>query len=61
VAGASRNGVGAHWVADRDAALRLVRDQANAGDVVLVKASRAVGLEKLAQALLASVPEEQLK
>ena len=41
-------------VPDIDAALSLLRDQLLPGDVVLVKASRAGGLERLAQALLDS-------
>jgi len=40
-------------VADPDAALALVRGQVRPGDVVLVKASNAVGLSRVAQALLA--------
>jgi UDP-N-acetylmuramoyl-tripeptide--D-alanyl-D-alanine ligase len=43
-------------VADVDAAIALLQDEVQAGDVVLVKASRAVGLERVAEALLASVP-----
>jgi UDP-N-acetylmuramoyl-tripeptide--D-alanyl-D-alanine ligase len=39
-------------VDDVDAALALLRDEVGPGDVVLVKASRSVGLEKLAAALL---------
>jgi UDP-N-acetylmuramoyl-tripeptide--D-alanyl-D-alanine ligase len=39
-------------VADVDAALALLRAQVGPGDVVLVKASRSVGLEKLAAALI---------
>jgi UDP-N-acetylmuramoyl-tripeptide--D-alanyl-D-alanine ligase len=38
--------------ADPDAARRLLEDQLAPGDVVLVKASRGVGLDVLAQALL---------
>lgn len=40
-------------VADVDAALGLLRAELAPGDVVLVKASRAAGLERLASALLA--------
>lgn len=43
----------ATWVADADAALGEVEAKLQPGDVVLVKASRATGLERLAQALLA--------
>lgn len=41
-------------VLDADAAFELVRAGIRPGDVVLVKASRSVGLEKLAAALLAA-------
>lgn len=37
--------------ADADAAARIVADELHAGDAVLVKASRAVGLERVAAAL----------
>ena len=40
-------------VPDMSAALQLLRSQLRSGDVVLVKASRYVGLERLADALLA--------
>ncbi|GAB2708578.1 UDP-N-acetylmuramoyl-tripeptide--D-alanyl-D-alanine ligase [Kitasatospora kifunensis] len=40
-------------VSDADAAVELLRGQLRPGDVVLVKASRSVGLERVAQALLA--------
>jgi len=40
-------------VADADAALRLLRSELQAGDVVLVKASNAAGLGALADALAA--------
>ncbi|MFG7941138.1 UDP-N-acetylmuramoyl-tripeptide--D-alanyl-D-alanine ligase [Streptomyces cacaoi] len=39
-------------VSDAEAAVDLLRDQLRAGDVVLVKASRSVGLERVANALL---------
>lgn len=47
--------VGARWeiVADVDAAVALLHAEVAAGDVVLVKASRAAGLERVAAALLA--------
>jgi UDP-N-acetylmuramoyl-tripeptide--D-alanyl-D-alanine ligase len=38
-------------VPDVDAAVRLLHEQVREGDVVLVKASRASGLETVAQAL----------
>jgi UDP-N-acetylmuramoyl-tripeptide--D-alanyl-D-alanine ligase len=41
------------WVPDREAALAMLRDEVQPGDVVLVKGSRLVGLEWVAQALLA--------
>ncbi|SEL73882.1 UDP-N-acetylmuramoyl-tripeptide--D-alanyl-D-alanine ligase [Streptacidiphilus jiangxiensis] len=40
-------------VPDADSAIELLREQVRPGDVVLVKASRSVGLEKVAAALLA--------
>ncbi|AXI77088.1 UDP-N-acetylmuramoyl-tripeptide--D-alanyl-D-alanine ligase [Peterkaempfera bronchialis] len=40
-------------VSDADAAIDLLLDQVRPGDVVLVKASRAAGLERVAEALLA--------
>lgn len=40
-------------VSDVDAAIALLREQVAPGDVVLVKASRSVGLERVAEALLA--------
>lgn len=40
-------------VSDADAAVELLRGQLRPGDVVLVKASRSVGLERVADALLA--------
>ncbi len=45
----------AAWVPDIDAALELLRHEVRPGDVVLVKASRATGLERLAGALLREV------
>ena len=41
-------------VPDADAALALLRDELCPGDVVLVKASRAAGLERVGEALLAT-------
>jgi UDP-N-acetylmuramoyl-tripeptide--D-alanyl-D-alanine ligase len=40
------------WVPDVAAALALLHDEVEPGDVVLVKGSRAVGLEQVADALL---------
>jgi UDP-N-acetylmuramoyl-tripeptide--D-alanyl-D-alanine ligase len=53
--GAADEGSGgdeAAWVPDADAALDLLRGQVEPGDVILVKASRAAGLERLAEALV---------
>jgi UDP-N-acetylmuramoyl-tripeptide--D-alanyl-D-alanine ligase len=41
------------WVPDVDAAVALLRSELRSGDVVLVKASRAAGLERVALALAA--------
>ena len=49
----------AQSVSDIDAALALVAPQLRPGDVVLVKASRAAGLERLAQALIAGSPRSR--
>jgi len=40
------------YVPDVDAAVTLLREQVRPGDIVLVKASRAAGLERVATALL---------
>ena len=42
----------AAWVDGIDAAIARLRDELRPGDVVLIKASRSVGLERVAQALL---------
>jgi len=42
----------AAWVADADDALDVLRRELAPGDVVLVKASRAIGLERVAQSLV---------
>jgi UDP-N-acetylmuramoyl-tripeptide--D-alanyl-D-alanine ligase len=44
------------WVPDAAAALALLREQVAPGDVVLVKASRGIGLEQVATGLLEDVP-----
>jgi UDP-N-acetylmuramoyl-tripeptide--D-alanyl-D-alanine ligase len=43
-------------VANPDAALALLREQVRAGDVVLVKASRDIGLRRVGDELLADDP-----
>jgi UDP-N-acetylmuramoyl-tripeptide--D-alanyl-D-alanine ligase len=40
-----------HWVADADQAAELLGELLEPGDVVLVKGSRSVGLERVAQNL----------
>ena len=53
--GASLEGAGpggAQWVPDVAEALRLLGAEAEAHDIVLVKASRALGLERVAAGLL---------
>jgi len=40
-----------HWVPDVDSAIALLSNIIQPGDVVLVKASRSVGLERVAQVL----------
>ncbi|OLM13666.1 UDP-N-acetylmuramoyl-tripeptide--D-alanyl-D-alanine ligase [Pseudonocardia sp. Ae505_Ps2] len=50
--GAPDYGPGAEHVADLPAALTLLRERTRPGDVVLVKASRSAGLERLAAGLL---------
>ncbi|MEP6852835.1 MAG: UDP-N-acetylmuramoyl-tripeptide--D-alanyl-D-alanine ligase [bacterium] len=47
----------AAWVPDVDAALARLRSEVRPGDVVLVKASRAEGLERVAAGLLAEPTE----
>ena len=44
------------FVDDPQAAIALLREQLRPGDVVLVKASRSVGLEAVAEALLEGPP-----
>lgn len=46
----------ASWVPDADAALAMLRAELRSGDVVLIKASRATGLERLAEALVGEDP-----
>ena len=42
----------AMWVADADEAIAVLKDALAPGDVVLIKASRSIGLERIAAALL---------
>ena len=42
---------GGRPVADADAAIALLRDELRPGDCVLVKGARALGLERVAEAL----------
>ena len=42
-----------HWVADADAAATLLSELLEPGDIVLVKGSRAVGLERVAENITA--------
>jgi UDP-N-acetylmuramoyl-tripeptide--D-alanyl-D-alanine ligase len=51
-AGALAGGAEADWVPDSDAARRLLEEGLRPGDVVLVKASRSIGLDRLAVGLL---------
>lgn len=51
----------ARWVPDRDAAVATLRGLLSPGDVVLVKGSRAFGLEQVAAAVLADVAEEHVQ
>lgn len=60
-AAASARGVEVHDVADRDAAVAMVRKLARPGDAVLVKASRAVGLERVAQSLTGGAPDAAIE
>ena len=59
IAQAARSGgVETHVVADAAEAFRLVAPMLRTGDAVLVKGSRALGLERVADGLLASAREE---
>ena len=40
------------WVSDTDQALELVARDLRAGDIVLVKASRSIGLERVAREVM---------
>jgi UDP-N-acetylmuramoyl-tripeptide--D-alanyl-D-alanine ligase len=56
VAAGALDGEGSWVVADVAAAVTLLRDRLRPGDVVLVKASRGSGLERVADALLSDRP-----
>ena len=47
-------------MSDAQAAVDLLRSELRAGDVVLVKASRSAGLEKVVQALLENSTEGEV-
>jgi UDP-N-acetylmuramoyl-tripeptide--D-alanyl-D-alanine ligase len=55
---ARAGGVETHVVADAADAVRLVAPMLHTGDAVLVKGSRALGLERVADGVLASAREE---
>lgn len=43
------------WVEDAERALEVLNSEIQPGDVVLIKASRSIGLERVADALLGEV------
>ena len=47
----------AQWCPDIDSALQVLREQLRPADVVLIKASRSAGLERLARLVLEDVPD----
>ncbi|HYN20649.1 MAG TPA: UDP-N-acetylmuramoyl-tripeptide--D-alanyl-D-alanine ligase [Thermoanaerobaculia bacterium] len=57
-AGAEEAGARAHWVADAAAAAEWAAGEVRTGDLVLVKASRGVGLEKVVRRLLPETGQE---
>lgn len=57
VAGAAAAGATTNWFEDAAAAAATIPDELHAGDVVLVKGSRGVGLEEVVRSLLAQVEE----
>ncbi|MBI3685760.1 MAG: UDP-N-acetylmuramoyl-tripeptide--D-alanyl-D-alanine ligase [Actinobacteria bacterium] len=58
VAGAGGSATQVVWLPDADAAVELLATELRAGDVVLVKASRSAGLERVALELVADVAVE---
>lgn len=50
---ASASGVESLWLPDADDAVAALSSELGSGDVVLVKASRSIGLERIVQALMA--------
>jgi UDP-N-acetylmuramoyl-tripeptide--D-alanyl-D-alanine ligase len=58
-AGAAASGAEPRHAPDADAATALLLDLLEPGDAVLVKASRAIGLERVAEALVAAALEER--
>lgn len=59
VDGARAAGAAAEWAADAESAAAWAADEVREGDVVLVKASRGVGLEAVVRRLLPSSPQEE--
>ena len=58
VQAATENGADAVWFEDSEAAASGLQDELVAGDVVLVKGSRGIGLEKVVTSLLRSAGED---
>jgi len=60
-AAASEGGAETRWFPDRETALDAVLGEARAGDVILIKGSRGVGLETLVQALVQAPVEKPVE